>query len=109
MAKKRSNTAMDEFDAGESILTGLREAIAWTQGKPIKVKARTIQVPKVDVKTVREKLHLSQSEFATKFGVTPSTLRNWEQGRRQPEGPARILLAVIDKHPKIVEEVLSAR
>jgi putative transcriptional regulator len=49
---------------------------------------------------------LSQSEFATRFGFPPATLRNWEQGRARPDAPTRVLLAVIAKHPETVEEVL---
>jgi len=63
-------------------------------------------VPKVDVQRVRRKMRLSQDEFAAKFGFAAASVRNWEQGRRQPEGPARVLLAVIDRHPEVVEEVL---
>jgi putative transcriptional regulator len=51
-------------------------------------------------------MRLSQDEFAAKFGFAAASVRNWEQGRRQPEGPARVLLAVIDRHPEVVEEVL---
>jgi putative transcriptional regulator len=49
---------------------------------------------------------LSQAQFATKLGFPPATLRNWEQGRSHPDAPARVLLAVIAKHPEAVEDVL---
>jgi putative transcriptional regulator len=62
--------------------------------------------PTVDVRALRHKLELSQSEFAARFGFAPATLRNWEQGRTQPDGPARILLAVIAHHPEAVEDAL---
>jgi putative transcriptional regulator len=55
-----------------------------------------------DVKAIREKYGLSQSKFAKLLGISPATLRNWEQGRRRPEGPARILLFIADKHPEAV-------
>lgn len=51
---------------------------------------------------MRAKLGLSQADFAAAFGVSLGTVRNWEQGRRHPEGPARALLVVIDKSPKAV-------
>jgi putative transcriptional regulator len=54
----------------------------------------------------RRELGLSQSEFAARFGFAPSTVKNWEQGRTQPDGPARILLAVIAHHPDAVEDAL---
>ena len=47
-----------------------------------------------------------QAEFASKFGFSSASVRNWEQGRRRPEGPARVLLAVIDRHPDAVEDAL---
>jgi putative transcriptional regulator len=94
-------------EAGGSIIRGLHEAIAWTQGKDIEAKQHTLHIPDVNVREVRESLHLSQAAFAEKYGFSLATVRNWEQGRREPELPAKILLAVIAKHPRIVEEVLS--
>ena len=55
-----------------------------------------------DVKAIRIKYGLSQTKFAKMLGISPATLRNWEQGRRKPEGPARILLFVADKHPEAI-------
>jgi putative transcriptional regulator len=65
-----------------------------------------VHIPEIDVRKVRTKMGLSQSEFATKFGLPPATLRNWEQGRSRPDAPTRVLLAVIAKHPEAVEDVL---
>ncbi len=61
---------------------------------------------KVDVRAIREKLHLSQSAFAARFGFTAASVRQWEQGRRQPHGPARVLLTVIDREPMAVQRAL---
>ena len=91
---------------GESILQGLKEAIAWTEGKNDRARVTLVAVPKVDVRKVRLKMRLSQAQFATKFGFPPATLRNWEQGRSHPDAPTRVLLAVIARHPEVVEEVL---
>jgi putative transcriptional regulator len=60
----------------------------------------------VDVRKVREKLNLSQNEFAARFGFSPACIRNWEQGRNRPAGAARILLAVIDRNAQAVDEAL---
>src|SRR5947207_10726830 len=60
-----------------------------------------------DVRKIREKLHKSQSEFAQMIGVSVATLQNWEQGRRQPEGPARALLVVASKAPNVVAKALA--
>ena len=58
------------------------------------------------VQQIRNKLHVSQSQFAMMIGVSKATLQNWEQGRRQPEGPAKALLQVVDRNPKAVLEAL---
>ena len=50
--------------------------------------------------TIRRRLGLSQTELAAWFGISPGTLRNWEQGRRVPDGPARVLLRVIERDPE---------
>lgn len=55
-----------------------------------------------DVKAIREQYGLTQSKFAELLGISIATLRNWEQGRRRPEGPARILLSVAAKHPEAI-------
>ncbi len=60
----------------------------------------------LDIKKMREKLHKSQSEFALMIGVSVSTLQNWEQGRRRPEGPARALLQLASKNPEVLEKTL---
>ena len=65
-------------------------------------KAR--RVPRT--RTLRRALAMTQEEFATRYHIPLGTLRDWEQGRRMPEGPARTLLAIIDRHPEIVHEVL---
>jgi putative transcriptional regulator len=60
----------------------------------------------IDVSAIRKKTGLSQAAFARRIGVQVSTIRNWEQGRRSPQGPARILLALLDRNPRLVEETL---
>jgi putative transcriptional regulator len=65
----------------------------------------TSEVP--DVAAVRGRLGLSQSKMAAMMGISVGTLRNWEQGRRRPEGPARALLRVAAKHPGAVLDSVS--
>ena len=91
---------------GRRIIHGLEQAVAWTRGNNDRVRVTLVQVPEIDVRKVRRKMGLSQSQFATRFGFPPATLRNWEQGRARPDAPTRVLLAVIAKHPETVEEVL---
>ena len=67
---------------------------------------RVIELRPEDVKAIRCKLDKSQSEFAFMIGVSVATLQNWEQGRRQPEGPARALLKVAAANPSAVAAAL---
>lgn len=62
----------------------------------------------VDVKALRERLGLTQNEFSGMIGVSIKTLQNWEQGRREPEGPAKALLRVVEKEPQAVLSALHA-
>lgn len=91
---------------GQRIIKSLDQAIAWASGEDVPVRITTVQIPTIDVRAVRRKLGLSQSEFAAKFGFPPATLRNWEQRRTRPDRPARVLLAVIARHPEAVEDAL---
>lgn len=93
---------------GKRIIEGLEQAVAWTRGHNDRARVTLVEVPEVDVREVRTRMGLSQAQFATKFGLPPATLRNWEQGRARPDAPTRVLLAVIAKHPETVEEVLKA-
>ena len=104
--KKPVETMQKKPSAGSRIIASLKEAVDWVEGKEIAVRVTTVEVPVIDVKATRRRLGLSQVAFASKFGFQPATLRNWEQGRTYPDGPARVLLAVIAKHPEAVEDAL---
>ncbi len=91
----------------ERIKEGLEDAIAYMEGDPSRVIVHRIEVPLIDVRAVRKKLGMSQDVFARQFRVSASTIRNWEQGRRRPDGPARVLLQVIDKEPEAVKRALA--
>ncbi len=91
--------------AGESILRGAREALAYARGARDGFVAH---VPsRIDVKAIRRRTGLSQQKFAARFGFALSALRNWEQGRRQPDPAARAFLKVIDREPEAVSRALS--
>lgn len=96
--------AKGAFDA---IMAGLNDAAAFKAGR--RDTARRVQVEVPDVKTIRRKLKLSQPEFASTFNVSLATVRNWEQKRRKPEGPALVLLRVVAKHPEAVIDALEPR
>ena|SRR5438309_1326488 len=74
---------------------------------PRGTKLRLIHNPPLpDVRSIRRKLGLTQAEFAKRFGLSRRTIEQWEQGRAVPDRPARILLAVIDRDPQAVEQVV---
>ncbi len=92
--------------AGESILRGARQALAYARGER---EGFVAHVPeRVNVKAIRRRLQLSQTEFARYFGFNLDAVQNWEQGRRQPEGAARAYLRVIEREPVAVRRALSA-
>ena len=62
-----------------------------------------------DVKKIRRHYKLSQDKFAVLMGISAGTLRGWEQKRRKPEGPARVLLQIAARHPKVLLELVSGR
>jgi putative transcriptional regulator len=93
-------------DAFRSIEQGLKEALAFARGDRVGAVVHEIEVHTPDVPAIRARTGLSQAEFARSIGVKKATLLNWEQKRRVPDGPARVLLALIDKEPGIVQRVL---
>ena len=93
-------------DAFSSIKQGLSEAIEFSEGK-IK-KAVVHEFDPVDVKKIRANVGMSQSEFASAFGISVSTLRHWERGDRTPQGPALVLLNVVAKEPAVVLRALAS-
>jgi putative transcriptional regulator len=92
--------------AGDKILGSIREARAVLRGE---VSGEfVVHVPRdFDVKALRRKLGMSQSKFAASFGFGLDAVQSWEQGRRRPEGPARVLLKVIDHDPDAVRRALA--
>lgn len=91
--------------AFERIKQGLNEAIGHAKGKQAGVKVW--RPAAVDVAAVRGRLGLTQAHFATRFGISVATLRHRERGDRSPQGPALVLLNLIDRDPKGVLRALS--
>ena len=78
-------------------------------GKIFKGRAkpkRAFKYDELDVKKIRQRLGLSQTKFSALLDISPATLRNWEQSRRKPHGPARVLLRIAEKNPKSVLEAV---
>lgn len=95
-----------ERNIGQEILAGIKEIKEWQQGKK-KLKATRVMLPRAaDVAKIRKKLDLTQDEFADLMGVKVRTLQNWEQNRREPQGPARSLLRVAEKAPDAILKAL---
>jgi putative transcriptional regulator len=93
--------------AFEELMTGLDEVKAFLAGERKGFKAH---VPdEVDVKSIRNKLNMTQSRFSATFGFSLDAIKHWEGGRRTPEAPARTLLTVIDKNPVAVITALHPR
>ena len=92
--------------AFDSIKQGLNEAIthAKSKSKATGVKLYTPQA--VDVSGLRQRLSLTQEQFAARFGFSVATLRHWERGDRAPSGASLVLLNVIDRNPAAVLEAL---
>ena len=88
----------------DQLVKSVRQAGQIKRGR---IKARRVaEFDPADVKAIRARLKKSQSEFAAMIGVSVSTLQNWEQGRRTPEGPARALLKVAAEKPRAVAAAL---
>src|SRR3990172_326358 len=93
---------MTKRDIGKEIIQGLKEIKAWKRGEA-RLKTFTVERPRAaDVSAIRKELGLSQGQFALFMGVSVATLRNWEQERREPQGPARSLLLVAARQPQAV-------
>jgi putative transcriptional regulator len=91
-------------DLFAELVTSVREGGAILRGDV--APSREFVVEPLDVKNIREGYSLSQEQFATLLGISVKTLQNWEQGRRAPRGPARVLLQVAARHPEAVWDVV---
>ncbi len=92
----------------DSIRRGLEQAVDYARGEAKEGTYRAHVPAIVDVRAIRTKLGMTQEEFAARFGFSVNTLRHWEQGKRQPEGPTRAYLIVIDRAPKAVQKARHA-
>jgi putative transcriptional regulator len=86
------------------LIESVREGGAILRGA--QAPARAFAINGANIKQLRAEYNLSQNEFAALMGISAKTLRNWEQGRRMPEGAAKVLLQVVAKHPEAVWDVV---
>jgi len=89
------------------LVESVREGGAILRGE--RAPSRAFEVESPDVQAIRESYGLSQSEFAALLGISVDTVQNWEQGRRLPAGPAKVLLQIVAKHPDAVWDVVRPR
>jgi len=94
---------MSEFF--ESVKKGAEEAFAWKQGK--KTGARVTKFTALNVSEIRKQTNMTQKEFSESFSIPLSTLRQWEQGKRIPQGPAQALLKIISHNADMALEALN--
>jgi putative transcriptional regulator len=89
---------------GKDLIKSLSEAMAHAEGKRA-ARVHVVAVP--DVRAIRTHLRMSQQEFANAYRIPLATLKNWEQGRRQPDAPASAYLQAIARRPKVIREALA--
>ncbi len=87
----------------QELLESVKQGAAIMKGRL--QPSRTFEFPETEVRALREQFGLSQDKFAHLVGISVGTLRNWEQGRRKPEGPARVLLRVASRHPEALLDI----
>jgi len=88
------------------LMASVEEAGRIARGEAAPTRTFEVERESLDVTGIREGYKLSQTRFAALLGISVKTLRNWEQGRRAPVGPARVLLMVAAKHPDAVWDVV---
>ena len=94
---------MSERNIGMEILDGIREIKDFEAGK-VDLRTRKLTTPS-SPQEIRKRLKLSQAAFAGLMGVSLRTVQDWEQGRREPGGPAKALLRIAEQHPDVFLEI----
>lgn len=94
---------MNDRDIGAEILQGISEIKEYRRGNS-SLRTRELSEPSPP-QVIRTKLRLSQSSFAGLMGVSIRTLQDWEQGRREPQGPAVALLRIAEQHPEVFAQL----
>lgn len=94
MEKKMFNELIESIKEAKEIMAGKKEP------------SRKFFIEEPDPKDIRAKMSLTQDQFAALMNISVHTLRNWEQGRRHPDGPAKVLLNVVNNHPEVLMEMI---
>ena len=90
----------------DELTASIKEAGAIKKGT--KKPSRVFEYSPLNIKKIRERFSITQAKFAEMIGVSLSTLQNWEQGRREPHGPAKALLKIASANPEAVLEALES-
>lgn len=108
MARAKTRKRTLRKNIAHELVAAASEAVEILSGQraPARTHKVMVRVPDIDVKAVRRKTGLSQDRFAARFGFSPANVRQWEQRRRSPTGPAKVLLHVIDREPQAVLRAL---
>ena len=93
---------------GEELIEGMKQAVAYARGDADKNEYRVnqVEIETPDVKAMRQRMKMTQQDFADFLGISVHTLGKWERGERQPEGPARVLLTIVEHEPEAVLRAL---
>lgn len=84
---------------GEDLIEGMKLALTHQRGK---IELAQVRPKPIDVKAIRKRVRMSETEFARAYGISKRALQEWEQGGRQPDSAARAYLTVIAKEPAVV-------
>lgn len=96
------------YNLGAALAEALDEVRGWKRGDVALEVVNIAPMPPERIKAIRRKVARSARAFEARFGIPAATLNNWEQGRREPDLAARLLLRVIERAPEIVEAVAQA-
>lgn len=91
---------------GDDLIESLNQAVAFTQGQTKSAQVHVVHVP--DVRSLRQRLKMSQQVFASTYRIPLATLKGWEQGRRQPDATAAAYLSIIEKMPAETQAALES-
>ena len=101
------NGEMEMSKLGKKLIAAAKEGVAIARGEMDPASYRLHVPAKINVRAMRQKLGMTQEEFAIRYGLTLARVRDWEQGRSAPDGAARAYLRVIEKEPEAVDRALA--
>lgn len=88
--------------------SGIKTSFTKKELDSLGIKIPEIQLTAFQIKAIREQMNLSQTVFARLLNVSPSSIRQWEQGKRKPTGSTKVLLELLKKSPHLLDYRLSA-